>query len=184
MYPICKASLHFFLCIFWSLSELKRFCLLMSQWCHKNNSLHNPKGTLQHIYTYKVISTLKFVAIWVKMILLLLDCYNHQQQQVFHHTLEAPITSRNKVLHHTLETPITSGNKVLHHTLEAPITSGNKVLHHTLEAPITSGNKVLHHTLEAALTSNKVFIIHWKLGGSSISRTLSFYICKTSAMNL
>jgi hypothetical protein len=102
----------------------------------------------------------------------------------FYYRLIVTITSSNKVLHHTLEAPITSNNKVLHHTLEAPITSSNKVLHHTLEAPITISNKVLHHTQEALITSNKVFIIHQKFGGSSISRTLSFYICKASAMNL
>jgi hypothetical protein len=56
--------------------------------------------------------------------------------------------------------------------------------HNTLEAPITRRNKVLHHTLEAPITSNKVFIIHRKLRGSSISHTSSFYICKASAMNL
>jgi hypothetical protein len=102
----------------------------------------------------------------------------------FYYRLIVTITSSSKVLHHTLEAPITSSNKALHDTLEAPITSSNKVLHHTLEAPITSSNKVLHHTQEAPITSNKVFIIHWKLGGSCISRTLSFYICKASAMNL
>jgi hypothetical protein len=40
-YELCKAPLHFFLCIFWSFIELKKCCSLISQWCHNNNNFHN-----------------------------------------------------------------------------------------------------------------------------------------------
>jgi len=46
-YQLCKTPLHFFLCIFWSFTRLKKCCSLTSQWCRNNNNLHNLIGTFQ-----------------------------------------------------------------------------------------------------------------------------------------
>jgi hypothetical protein len=62
-YQLCKTPSHFFLCIFWSFTVLKKCCSLTSQRCHNNNNftqfdryfsasqnnIHQVKGTHQHV---------------------------------------------------------------------------------------------------------------------------------------
>jgi len=52
-FMIIKHQHFFFLCILWSLIALKKSCSLTSQWCHKNNNLHNPKNTIQKILSLR-----------------------------------------------------------------------------------------------------------------------------------
>jgi hypothetical protein len=95
-----------------------------------------------YIYIHKIILTFKYVTIWVKMIILLLDCYNHQQQQVFHH--------HTRSSNHQHQQHLTSHTRSSNHQQQQSLTSHTRSsnyqqqqsLHHTPEAR----RKKLHFT--------------------------------------